>query len=215
MKTKRLILGFFPLAIAAGLVTGCATTGYEKADSTATTLSMSSDMVAKGNVLIDETLVNLNDLVSHPGPDLHKQFNDFNNSVNELGLTARDITVKSERMKVQGAAYFKNWDNEMAKIKNEDIRQRSEARKNEVSAHFNRITRLYEEAKAAFVPYMSDLRDVQKFLSVDLTSGGLLAIRDIVAKATEHATPLKESIGNLSGEFKDLGFSMSTKTWTE
>jgi hypothetical protein len=215
MKIRKLIFGFFPLALAAGFIAGCATTGYEKADSTATTLSESSDMVAKGNVLIDETLANLNDLVSHPGPDLHKQFNAFNNSVNELGLTARDVTVKSERMRVQGAAYFKNWDNEMAKIKNEDIRQRSEARKNEVSAHFDRITQLYEETKAAFVPYMSDLRDVQKFLSVDLTSGGLSAIKGVVAKATEHAAPLKESMGKLSGEFKDLGFSMSTKTWTE
>ncbi len=215
MKTKKLIFGFFPLALAAGLITGCATMGYQKADSTATTLSESSVMVAKGNVLIDETLANLNDLVSHPGPDLHKQFTAFNNSTNELGMTARDVTVKSERMRLQGAAYFKNWDSEVAKIKNEDIRQRSEARKKEVSAQFDRLTQLYHETKAAFDPYMSDLRDVQKFLSVDLTSGGLMAIKEPVAKATEHAAPLKEALGKLSAEFKDLGFSMSTKTWTE
>ncbi len=215
MKKNKLILGFFPLALAAGLISGCATTGYEKGNSTANTLSASSHMVAKANVLIDETLANLNDLVSHPGPDLHKQFNAFNNSVNELGMTSRDVTVKSDRMKLQGAAYFKNWDDEAAMIKNEDIRKRSVARKNEVSAQFDRITKLYEETKAAFDPYMSDLRDVQKYLSLDLTSGGLLSIKDAVTKATEHAAPLKEAIGKLSGEFKDLGFTMSTKTWTE
>ncbi|MBF0386466.1 MAG: DUF2959 family protein [Candidatus Omnitrophica bacterium] len=212
MKTKRLIIGLFVSVVAVGSVVGCATTGYEKAASTATALNRSAEITARGNVLIDETLSTLNDLVLNPNLDLRKQFKAFNSAVNELGLTARDVTVKDEQMKLQGAAYFKDWDKEMAMIKNEDIRHRSEARKNEVAAQFDRITQRYDAAKAAFIPYMSDLRDVQKFLSVDLTSGGLSAIKDVAARATSHAVPLKDAISKLSVEFQDLGVSMSSKT---
>jgi len=76
---------------------------------------------------------------------------------------------------------------------NEDIRIRSEARRNEVAARFARISQQYDDARVAFQPYMSDLRDVQKALSTDLTSGGLSAITEIAAKTTRDAAPLKEN----------------------
>ncbi len=211
MKTTKLILNLFSLA-AAGFLAGCASSGYEKATDTATSLNKSSDMIAKGNTLIDQTLANLNDLVSNPNPDLRKQFKTFNSSVDKLGSTAQDVASKANDMKSEGAAYFKKWDKEMAAMQNEDIRNRSEARKNEVSSKFARISQQYDETKAAFQPFMSDLRDVQKFLSTDLTAGGLAAIKDIAANANKDAVPLKESLARLSDEFKGLGLSMSPAT---
>jgi hypothetical protein len=151
----------------------------------------------------------LNDLVSNPNPDLRKQFKTFDSSVNDLGSTAGDVSSKAEEMKSEGAAYFAKWDKETASMQNEDIRYRSEARKNEVAAHFARISRQYNETKTAFQPFMSDLRDVQKFLGTDLTAAGLAAIKDVAAKATRDAVPLKESLASLSAEFKSLGLSMS------
>jgi len=209
MKTPTLVRNLFILATAVGLITGCASTGNDKAASTARALTKSSAMIVKGNTLIGQTLANLNDLVSNPNPDLRKQFNTFNSSVNDLGSIAKDVRSEAEDMQSQGAAYFANWDKETAKIQNEDIRYRSEARENEVAARFGRISRQYNAAKTAFEPFMSDLRDVQKFLSTDLTAGGLAAIKDVTAKATMDAVPLKESLAKLSAEFTGLGVSMS------
>ena len=110
------------------------------------------------------------------------------------------------------AAYFAGWDQESAQIQNEDIRSRSETRRNEVAARFARISAQYDDARTAFQPYMSDLRDVQKFLANDLTSGGLAAIKEPAAKATTDATAVKESLDRLSDQFKDLGASMSPTT---
>ena len=212
MKTKKLILNLFTLATAVGLATGCASTGNDKAASTAKSLSESSVMIVKGNSQIDETLADLNDLVSNPNPDLRKQFDAFNTSVNNLGSTATDVADKSEEMKSEGAAYFANWDIETAQMQNEDIRHRSAARKQEVASNFARISDQYDETKTAFVPFMSDLRDVQKFLGTDLTAGGLAAIKDVAAKATQDSVPLKESLTSLSYQFKTLGQSLSSNS---
>jgi hypothetical protein len=209
MKIKKLILNLFTLIIATGFITGCASDNYKKGARTAAALTKSSDTITKGNTLIDKSLAKLNDLVSNPNPDLRKQFKAFNASVNDLGSTAKDVASKAEEMKTQGVAYFAKWDEEAAKMRNEDIRNRSEARKNEVASRFERISQHYDETKTAFRPFLSDLRDVQRFLATDLTAGGLAAIRDVAAKANRDAMPVQASLGKLSEEFKGLGLSMS------
>ena len=210
MKTKKLILNLFTLAAAVVLATGCASTGNDKAASTSKSLAKSSHMIVSANALIDQTLAKLNDLVSNPNPDLRKQFDAFDSSVNDLGSKDLAVACQAKEMKAKGAEYFENWDKETAQIRNEDIRNRSEARQREVAANFARISQQYDETKTAFEPFMSDLRDVQKYLGTDLTAGGLVAIKDNAAKATREAVPVKESLARLSEEFKGLGISMSS-----
>jgi hypothetical protein len=212
MQHIQLVRNLVTFATAAGLVTGCASDNYYKSDRTAETLNQSSRMITKGNTLIDESLADLNDLVSNPYPDLRKQFAKFNDAVNDLGASEKDIAGKAVEMQARGADYFASWDKESAQIQNEDIRGRSETRRSEVASRFDRISQQYEETQAAFRPFMSDLRDVQKFLSTDLTAGGLAAIKDTAAKATRDAAPVKTSLDKLSDDFKRLGVSMSTTT---
>ena len=200
------------VALTVGFVTGCATDNYQKGAGTASVLNHSSDLIAKGNSQIDDSLAALNDLVSNPQPDLTKQFNAYTTSVDNLDATARDVAAKNQAMQAQGAAYFEGWDNEIATMQNEDIRNRSEARRNEVAARFAKISQQYADARAAFQPFMSDLRDVQKSLATDLTSGGVSAIKDTAAKSTRDAVPLKETLARLSDQFRDLGKAMSPTT---
>jgi chromosome segregation ATPase len=210
MKTNKIILNLFLLAAAVAFATGCASTGNDKSASTVKSLAKSSKLIEKGNQQIDQTLAKLNDLISNPAADLQKQFAAFDSSVNDLGSTAKSVSNKAEQIKAQGADYFENWDKESAKMNNEDIRHRSQARKQEVAANFDRISKQYDETKAAFQPFMSDLRDIQGYLNTDLTAGGLVAIKSSAAKATSDAIPLKESIRSLDEAFKGLKVSMST-----
>ena len=212
MKSDQLIPNLLTLTAAVALITGCASDNYKRSANTAAALTQSSSMITKGSTLIDESLADLNDLVSNPYPDLRQQFKRFDNAVNELGDSAKDIASKAGEMKSQGADYFARWDKESARIQNEDIRSRSETRRNEVASRFDRMSQQYDASRTAFLPFMSDLRDVQKFLSTDLTTGGLAAIKDAAAKATQDAVPVKESLGQLSDEFKSLGLSMSPTT---
>jgi hypothetical protein len=210
MKSKTWVINLFILATTIGLATGCASTGNDKSASTVKSLAKSSNLIEKGMVLIDQTLAKLNDLVSNPNPDLRKQSDAFSSSLNDLGSIAKDVSSKADEMKAQGAAYFAKWDEESAKMQNEDIRHRSQARKHEVAANFARISQQYDETKTLFQPFMSDLRDVQNYLNTDLTAGGLAAIKDVAAKSASDAIPLKESMGKLSEAFKSLSLSMST-----
>jgi len=210
MKANKLVLNLFILAAVTAFATGCASTGNDKSASTVKSLTKSSCLIEKGNAQIDQTLAKLNDLVSNPGADLGKQFAAFDVSVNDLSATAKAVSSKADQIKARGADYFANWDKESAKMNNENIRHRSQARKQEVAANFASISQQYDESKTAFLPFMSDLRDIQSYLNTDLTAGGLANIKPAAAKATSDAIPLKESIRHLNEQFKGLKLSLST-----
>jgi hypothetical protein len=209
MKTvKRSVV----LAIAAALISGCSSPSYEKAASTSTSLQRAAEVIDKSSVQIDMVLAALSELVTTPGADLETQFQTYTSLMEGLQSLSENVREKADEMQTAGAAYFQKWDEDLAKIHNEDIRARSTERKKEVSARFDRVRASYQEASADFAPFMSDLKDVHTVLGADLTAGGLTSIKDVLDKANRDAVPLRESLAKLSKEFRELGVSLAATT---
>jgi hypothetical protein len=201
------------LATLAFFAAGCATSSksnYSKAGKTSTSLQKTAVGIDKGEVQIDATLLALSDLVNYPKTDIRPQFETFQSAVDKLDALSKDVSKQAVAMQEQGAAYFRQWDADLATIQNEDIRSRSTTRKNAVAARFDRVRASYALTKDAFVPFMSRLSDVRTALATDLTSGGLAAVRSTSAQAERDATPLREALRELSQDFKALGISLSS-----
>jgi len=208
----KLITTLVATGAAAALLAGCATSGYEAGNKTATNIEKAANKIAALTSQVDATLATLNELVSQPKPDLRPQFKAFESGLKSLEKSAADISKARMAMGNEGKEFLAKWDAQIAQINNEDIKARSQARKTEVFEKLQAIKRSYAEAEVAFKPYLSELRDVQKFLSVDLTQGGLTAIRDSVTKATANSVPLKQALDKLASDFKGVGVSMSSVT---
>jgi len=206
------IRNFLILTAATALIAGCATSGYESGTKTAKNIQKASGKIAELNTQVDTTLAALNDLVGSPKPDLRPQYKTFASQMKDLESTASEITKARMAMGEKGKEFFAKWDAEIAQINNEDIKARSQSRKDEVNQKLQTIKRSYSETEVAFKPFAANLRDVQKFLSVDLTTGGLASIKDVVGKATQNAVPLKQALTKLAGDFQSLGVSMSAVT---
>ena len=200
------------LMVGAALSAGCASTSYEKAGSASTTLHRTAKDIDQGTAKIDTVMASLSGLVNHPGADLKKQFKKFNSELEDLQSLARDVSEETAAMQQERAAYFQQWDKDLAKIENENIRNRSAERKNAVAARFETVRARYAQVQTAFAPFLSDLEDIRTALSADLTASGLAAVKDVVNKANQDAVPLRESFGKLSAEFKELGVSLSATT---
>lgn len=196
------------LAVATILIAGCASGNYQKGSAAGAGLQASADKISQFSDKIDATLASLNDLVSNPG-DLVAQFKKFSASVSDLESSAKDIQSKVAAMSSKGNDYFKAWDQQTAQIHNEDIKNRSAARKAEVQQKFTDIKKNYVETSDAFKPFLSDLKDIQTALATDLTPGGVNAIKGAADKANNDGTSLKASVEKLAGQFRDLGAAMS------
>ena len=212
MKKTKAIMMTSNLALAAMLaaLAGCASDNYQKGGDAAAGLTESANRIEQSKGKIDATLASLNSLVAASQGDLVPQFKKYSSAVSDLESSAKNVDSKVEDMRGSGNEYFKAWDEQLATIKNEDIKSRSAARKTEVQERFTNIKRTYVEAGDAFKPFMANLKDIQTALATDLTPGGITAIKGAAEKATKDSVPLKAAIDKLATEFKELGVAMSS-----
>jgi hypothetical protein len=209
MKTLKHTLCVF---VAGALISGCASKSYEKASTTSSSLERAAQSIDKGIAQIDTVLLTLTNLVTNPGANLESHYKQFVASVDALESVSKDVAAKARDMQASGAEYFQRWDEDLAKIQNEDIRSRSTERRKAVSARFDSVKTNYQQASNAFTPFMSNLKDIRTALGADLTAGGIDAIQDVVKKAYADAVPLREALQKLSTDFRELGVSLATST---
>ena len=213
MKTNK--SNSLTLTLIAGLslaLAGCASSGYQKGTKAAENIQNAANRIAAMPGRIDQTLAALNDLVEKPQPDLRPQFKTFTAQVADMDSEAQDVAAARRSMAESGQTFFATWDEELAKIQNEDIKARSASRKQEVAQKLLAIKMSYAETEMSFKPFMADLKDMQKYLSVDLTGAGVKSMKDTAAKATQKAGPLKDAISKLAADFRSLGLAMSAVT---
>jgi hypothetical protein len=191
---------------------GCASKGYDKGNITAANIQATSDHIAALPGQLDQTVTSLNDLVSTPQPDLRPQYQKFAANVDTVEATSKSVAADRQSMGEKGKAYLAAWDQQIAQIQNPDIKAVAQGRRDQVTQQLVTVKKSYVIACDAFKPFLSDLKDVQNYLSVDLTTAGLSAVQPQVAKASQDVIPLKASLNQLAGDFKALATSMSSVT---
>lgn len=199
----------FLAALLVATLAGCTTANYKKGDRTASDLLDAANSIATGQTKIDAVLGSLGELINNPQGDLRVGFNKFTAAVKSLEATAADVRKRVEGMRKAGNEYFQRWDQQLADIHNEDIKQRSAARRAEMQQKFTEVKRGYTEMQQAFGPFMQDLKDIQTALSTDLTVGGLAAIRSVADKTNNDGHTLRNSAQQLVSHFKSLGVALS------
>lgn len=204
--------GLATFLLASLLGAGCASSGHKKGNQTAAHIQTAANHIAALPNGIDKTLTALGQLVNQPAADLRPQYKEFVYNLAVMEDAGKEIVDARIALGQEGKAYFAEWDAQLAQMKNEDIRARSQSRKHEVAQQLQAVKKSYAEAEVAYRPFISGLKDVQKYLSVDLTPGGLAAIKDTVTRAVADAGPLKTSLARLADDFRALGVAMSSVT---
>jgi uncharacterized protein YukE len=151
----------------------------------------------------------LHDLVDHPAADMTVQRSAYEKSLAELESTAKEVSSTSAEMQAKGQAYFAQWDQQVASIQNEDIREQSADRRKTIEATFTKVRKDYEDTKESFDPVLNDLRDIRTALKADLTMKGVDGLKSTVKKVDKNANKSKENMKDLSEQFRALGVNLS------
>ena len=171
-------------------------------------LTSIADSVREGQKRVRATTVSLNELVTKPA-DLSKQFGQYVKNLDSLESQAASVRKAADKMAKEVDTYIKKWSEELAQIKNEDIRARSETRQQQVNDGLKRIQSNYQALAEAFKPFMADMQDIETALQTDLTRGGVESIRDIAAKTQEEAKVVLSRADDIAADFEALGRALS------
>jgi len=212
MKTKTLnrILILIALTTGAGwLVTGCKTSGYQQADKTGQGIASFREEILNGKKAIDETVTALDAVAASAATDPRQAFEKYSKSVANLESTAAKIRKRADGMRAQGQAYFDQWEQQLAQVKNPEIQQLAAQRKQKLKETFDNIKNVAEPLKAQFDPWMSDLKDLHTYLANDLTITGIDAAKPLFAKAQTSGREVQKSMDTLIAELNTISAALT------
>ena len=192
------------LAIVA-LVIGCATTsGTKQADKVGDSFGDLRDEIVDLKQAVNESLAFLDQTVEQADKDPRKPYKDFSKSVDRVGKSREKVGKRAEDVKAAGAAYFKEWEKQLAEMNNPEIRAKAEERKQQLSETFGNFGPLVEQTNSDFDAFYADLKDLRAFLGHDLTVAGVDAAKDIINTTRESGTKVDQSLDELITEMNTI-----------
>jgi len=197
-----------PLAVAAaGLFLGVPTVhaaGYKLADKVGAGIADFRDEIVDVKASVDATMAALGKIVAEASSDPRKAFKEFDKSVPRIDSAASSARKRAEDMKERGADYFKKWEKDLAEVNDPDIRKLAEERKAKLQAAFGNIRTTLEPAKEQFNSWLSNLKDLQKYLSQDLTITGIDAAKDLINKSRQDGAAVQQTLDKVIGELNTV-----------
>jgi len=182
------------LFVAVVIIKGCATTGIERSDKATTTMQTVDNDIKLIAVQLDATGSSLDELTKPGQSDIRKAFDLYTNNVSKIVTMQKDFSKHADEMKSRGKEYFAEWQKDGSKYQNQQIQELSEQRRIELSEIYAGIARSSIGVKEAFATYVSDIKEIQKYLSNDLTPKGIEAIVPTSQKVVNDGNNLKYAI---------------------
>jgi uncharacterized protein YhaN len=170
---KRFIPFVYLVIFAFGMTAfmiGCASTGPQQALKTTSSMRDTKDELLLTKAQVRATMTSLNSLVGESENDLRTQYAQYSKEVKSTDRQAKKLRDRADKMNAQSGAYFTTWEKNLETIQNPDIRKRSEERRAQAFDSYKKIDTAMQSANEAFDPFLSNLKDIQRYLGNDLTA---------------------------------------------
>ena len=196
MKLTCRSLAFFTMVIlgTASFMGGCATTGMDRSVKTSNSIREVDVEIRKLSAQIDATGASLDSLVAPANPDLKKSFDSYTDNVSKLEKVGQREMKRMDEMKAQSKEYFSEWEKQGSAYTSPEIRELSDERRNTLAAIYARVPEAATGVRGAYFDYLKDLKEIQIYLSNDLTPKGITSITPVANKSIQDRIALKESL---------------------
>jgi chromosome segregation ATPase len=210
MNIKSRTLAFFAMLLlgTAAFLGGCATTGMDRSVKASNSIKEVDSEIRKMSVQIDATAASLYTLVNTGKPDLKKSFDSYTDNLAKLDKEGNKVLKRLDEMRSKNKEYFEEWEKEGDAFTNPEIRELSTERRNRLAEIYARVPAAGAGLKGSYHAYLTDLKEIQKFLSTDLTPKGIEAITPVANKSVQDLDSLKISLQPVIAALDDIKAEM-------
>lgn len=160
---------------------------------------------------LKSTLAALNALTKQKKGDLRPVYDSFCAEVKKTQAAAESTRQRCLWMAGEGRKYFKDWEATVNSIANESLRKKATKRLTSVQTSFDKIEASLKTASDKFSPFLSDLGDIQKTLSTDVTPGGVKAVRGTVKSANWDHQYVESAVNSALKEMGKMQKALSSE----
>ena len=185
------------------VVTACSTTGMQRSENVQSTMQSVDNDIKQIVVQLDAIGASLDELTKPGQADMKKAFDLFSDNASKIKKMERDFTKHAAEMEDAGNVYFSEWDKNSQKYDNPDIQRQSNERRAALGQTYDKIAQNNVGVKEAFKTYVSDINEIERFLSNDLTRDGLESISSVSDKVVNNGAHLKNELQSLQNAIED------------
>lgn len=191
------------LLLGAVAFTGCATvskkSGVEMAEQTTASMQDVDSDMKQASLQIDTVNSSLNDLVmtgqnpSSQPSDVKRSFDAYKDNIAKMDDTGKSLNKHIDQMNSRGNDYFEEWAKEGGSYTSPNIQKLSEERRVRLRGAFTDIASSSAGMRGSLNAYLSELKQIETYLSNDLSPKGISAITSTAMAAQRDGNSLKAS----------------------
>lgn len=195
-----------------GLATLLASTAHASQEQLAVSIKEARAEAARANHQLKTTLDALTTLTQQRKGDLRPAFDAFAAEIPKTEAAAAWTRTRVQWMDSDGQRYFETWQATIASIANESLRKKAQKRLDAVQKSYDKVGVSLKSAGEKFKPFLSNLTDIQKVLSKDVTAAGVKSVRSTVSDANWRYKAVSATINDALKEMEKMEKSLSTET---
>lgn len=185
---KRTVLGAIIATALIGSISmfgGCATMrGDDKVVKAPTKeLQKAQTDMKQAIVQVDATTSSLNTLVKPDQVALKKAFEEYSNNVNQMENVSKRVDRNAADLRTEGRQYFTELQQQELNYTDSNLRQASSERRSQLDRVYSKVPQTTNQLNEALTAYVADLKQIQTYLSTDLTPAGVEAMRSVAQQA--------------------------------
>ncbi|NTV15237.1 MAG: DUF2959 family protein [Desulfobulbaceae bacterium] len=191
---------------------GCATTGMQRSVNTSTSIQEVDNEIGKMVVQLDKTAASLDTLIRSESPEMKKTFESYSDNLVQLEKEGNRVLKRMEEMKASSKEYFAEWEKQGIAYSNQRIRELSEERRLKLAETYAKVPAAGAGVKVAYLAYLSDLKEIQIYLSNDLTPQGMKGIAPVANNTTQDLEALKASLRPVVAALEEIKAELQGST---
>jgi phage shock protein A len=212
MKSTKQIQSLTALGVASLLLllgSSAGAAGYKLADKVGQDIAEFRNEIVDVKKSVDVTMAALDKIVAQATVDPRKAFKEFDKSIPDIDSAAKRAKKRSDDMRERGKEYFEKWEKDLAAVNDPEIRKLAEERKAKLQATFGNIRTSLEPARDQFAAWLTNLKDLQKYLSQDLTISGIDAAKELIAKSKREGMAVQQTMDKVIAELNTVVASIT------
>jgi hypothetical protein len=193
-------------------MTGCSITGMDRSAKAGNTMESVQEDMQNAVTQIDITNAALEEVVKPGQSDAKGAFKKYSSEAGKMQKSGKKLFEHADQMSAQGKDYFEEWRTQGNTFTNPEIQALSEQRRADLNAVFAKIAESSVGVKGALKSYLTDISEIEAYLSNDLTPKGIEAITPVARAAISDGDSLKaainpvlSAIGNARSELEQGG----------
>jgi chromosome segregation ATPase len=171
---------------------------------TVTSMQATRQELAKAQVQIDDALAALDQLGSASPADLPRAYKTFTRQVSRTVSQADTARSHANEMRGRWRDYMTSWERESERFSTPELRAKATERRQAVQKNYDSLRDAARMLDKTYPPFLTQLKDIQTSLSLDLTPAGVQAAQPAFQRAHQSGADLKQVIANFMSQIDQV-----------